>query len=135
NRVHDILTAVAYAGQLQGTKKIHLVGWEEAGPWVLLTRALCGDAVAGTAADMNQFRFEKVTKTDDPMMLPGAFKYGGLSALAALCAPSELWIQNTAGTGWDKWVKPAYEAAQASQRLRETAQKVAGTEIIDWLMR
>ena len=33
------------------------------------------------------------------MMLPGALKYGGLPALAALAAPGELYVHNHHGTG------------------------------------
>src|SRR5262249_42637018 len=89
-RVHDILTAVAYAKGRERPKAVHLVGWERAGPWVVLARALCGDGVvARTAADLNQFRFESVKTTNDEMMLPGALKYGGLPAFLALCAPGE----------------------------------------------
>src|SRR6266849_2101703 len=80
NRVHDILTAVAYAKGLKGVKKVHLVGIGKAGPWVLMARALCGDAVDRCAVDVDGFRFDKVAKTDDEMMLPGALKYGGLPA-------------------------------------------------------
>src|SRR5262249_13989 len=36
-RVHDILTAIAFA-QGKGAKVIHLVGQGEAGPWVVLAR-------------------------------------------------------------------------------------------------
>ena len=36
NRVHDILTAVAFARDVLKAKTIHLVGWEGAGPWSLL---------------------------------------------------------------------------------------------------
>ena len=115
-RVHDILTAVAFAKKLngsdvlgtQGTKTLHLVGFEKAGPWVLLARALCGDAVARTAADGNEFRFEKVRSVNDEMMLPGALKYGGLYALAALAAPGELYVPNHHGTGSGHWMKAVY---------------------------
>src|SRR5205085_2723157 len=81
------------------TKKVDLVGFESAGPWVLLARPLCGDAVARTAADVNGFRFDKVRRVDDEMMLPGELKYGGLPALAALTAPGELLMHNQRGTG------------------------------------
>lgn len=39
-RVHDILTAVAFARGHKGTKTVHLVGHGKAGPWVLLARAV-----------------------------------------------------------------------------------------------
>ena len=48
NRIHDILTAVACARAHEKTKKVDLVGFDSAGPWVLLARPLCGDAVART---------------------------------------------------------------------------------------
>src|SRR5262249_5239931 len=93
-RVHDILTAVAFAKGHPNTTKVHLVGWESAGPWVVMARALAGDSVARTAADLDGFRFDEVKKNDDPMMLPGALKYGGVGAFAALCAPGELLLHN-----------------------------------------
>ncbi|HEV3085484.1 MAG TPA: acetylxylan esterase, partial [Gemmataceae bacterium] len=76
NRVHDILTVVALTCNRKDHKeaKVHLVGFGKAGPWVLLARGLCGDAVARTAADMDQFRFENIRTMDDEMMLPGAVK-------------------------------------------------------------
>jgi len=135
NRVHDVLTAIAFARQQPHTKMVDLIGWKEAGPWVLLARALAGDTVARTAADCDRFHFEKVVKTDDPMMLPGALKYGGLPGLTALCAPGELWLQNAEGTGLENWVKPAYKAAQASASLRQTAEKALEAETVDWLLR
>ena len=53
NRVHDILTAVAYAKARKSTKTIHLIGFRNAGPWVALARGLCGNAVTRTGADLN----------------------------------------------------------------------------------
>src|SRR5262249_19798788 len=99
NRVHDILTAVAMAKGHEKVEKVHLIGFEKAGPWVLLARGLCGDAVARTGADFDDFRFEKVRAPYDEMMLPGAVKYGGLPALAALAAPGELYLHNHQDTG------------------------------------
>jgi dienelactone hydrolase len=135
NRVHDILTAVGYARSLEKTTSVHLVGFDKAGPWVLLARALCGDAVARTAADFAQFRFDKVTTTDDEMMLPGALKYGGLPALAALCAPGELFVYNHQGTGSGHWLQAAYQSASASERLQRVREKAAPEQVAEWLLR
>jgi hypothetical protein len=135
SRVHDILTAVAYARSLSGLKKVHLAGFDAAGPWVILARALCGDAVDRTAADANQFRFDKVRLNDDEMMLPGALKYGGLPAFAALCTPGELFVQNSNGCELDRWLKPAYEAAQASGHLVEKDGKQPTIDVVKWLFR
>src|SRR5262249_40011522 len=108
-RVHDILTAVAFARTFPQTKSVSLVGFEKAGPWVLLARGLCGDAVTRTAADLNNFRFEQILSMQDEMMLPGALKYGGLPALSALCAPHELYLHNAKGTGSARWLEAAYQ--------------------------
>jgi hypothetical protein len=134
-RVHDILTAVAFVAGHEQTKKVHLVGWEEAGPWVLLARPLCGDAVARTAADLAGFRFEKVRTTNDPMMLPGALKYGGLGALAALAAPAALYDHNHQGTGSGKWLNAAYQAAGAGDKLQRNSEKMPPDKVIGWLLR
>ncbi len=132
NRVHDILTAVAFA---RDYKKIDLVGFEEAGPWVVLARGLCGDAVARTAADFNGFRYEKVRTTSDEMMLPGALKYGGLSAFAALAAPGELYVHHHQGTGSGPWLKGVYQAAGASDRLQRSSPRLEPEKVAEWLVR
>jgi hypothetical protein len=116
NRVHDILTAVAAARALDEARSVHLVGFGSAGPWALLARALCAGAVTRTVVDGDQFRFEKVKAVDDPMMLPGALKYGGLPAFAALCAPGELYVHNCPA-GMDTILKDAYKAAGRPDRL------------------
>jgi dienelactone hydrolase len=137
NRVHDLLTVI---GSLRGSepdtaRSVHLVGFHEAGPWVVLARGLCGDAVIRTAADLNGFRFELVKTANDSMMLPGALKYGGLGALGALATPSELFIHNTKGTGVDRWLRPVYQAENAAEKLHRSETMVAAGEVIDWLLR
>ncbi len=134
-RVSDVLTTVAEARVRWDTDKVHLVGFEEAGPWVLLARGLCGDGVKRTAADIHGFRFEKVRTTSDEMMLPGALKYGGLPALTALAAPGELFLHNHRGTGMGGWVKPAYKAAGAEKKLHTSGEKVGSDKVIEWLVR
>ena len=52
-----------------------------------------------TSADLAGFRFEQVKDTGDEMMLPGALKYGGLPAFAALSAPGKLYLHNAKGAG------------------------------------
>jgi len=67
------------------------------------------------------------------MMLPGALKYGGLAALTAIAAPSELFVHNNRGTGMGGWLKPAYKAAGAEKNLRTSGEKVAAEKVIAWL--
>jgi dienelactone hydrolase len=97
NRVHDALTTVAFAKTMLKVKEIGLVGVGEFGPVAILAKALAGDAVAKLAADRNGFDFAKVTKPDDPMMLPGALKYGGLDAFVKLCGTTGVSIVNADG--------------------------------------
>ena len=134
-RVHDILTAVAFVRGNEKTKQVDLVGWDAAGPWVMLARALCGDAVARTAADVNGFTFEKVKTTDDPMMLPGAVKYGGLYALTGLAAPGELYLNHMDAAAQASWLPGVYGAASAAGNLVQKADKVEQDGVADWLLR
>jgi dienelactone hydrolase len=133
-RVHDVLTAVAFAKGHEKTKTVHLVGWEAAGPWALLARALCGDAVTRTAADRDGFRFEEVRSTSDERLLPGALKYGGLPGLAALAAPGELFEHNH-GTDAGQWLQAAYAAAGAADKLADHADKQPAEKVLAWLLR
>jgi dienelactone hydrolase len=133
-RVHDILTAVAFAKNYENVRTVHLAGFDKAGPWVLLARGLCGDAVSRTAADLNDFHFDKVQTSGDEMMLPGGLKYG-LSALAALAAPGELYVHNQRGTGSAEWLKAVYEAAVATEKLRSSPEKTADEKVVEWILR
>lgn len=133
-RVHDILTAVAFA-KAQGAKTIHLVGEGSAGPWVALARGLCGDAVARTAADLNGFRFEQVKGYDDDMMMPGGLKYGGLLTLAGLAAPHELYLHNLEGAGSARFLEAAYQSAGAAKNLQRQEKKADASAVVGWLLR
>ncbi|MDB5313210.1 MAG: hypothetical protein JWO38_7412 [Gemmataceae bacterium] len=133
NRVSDVLTAVAFAHSLLKAETVHLVGWGEMGPVAVLAKALAGDAVAKTAADLNQFRFENVKDTADPMMLPGAVKYGGLPAFLALCAPGEVLVHNNKGTGVGRLSKAAYDAAGATGKLTLVGEKLDDAKVVEWL--
>jgi dienelactone hydrolase len=133
-RVHDVLTAVAFAKGHEKTKTVHLVGWDKAGPWVLLARALSGDTVSRTAADCDGLRFEDVQSTSDERMLPGALKYRGLSALTGLANPGELFEYNC-GNNSDAWLFAAYQAAGASAKLKTSANKEPLDKVLSWLLR
>ena len=134
-RVHDILTAIRFAKEYPLCKTLHIVGWENAGPWVAAARAISGDAIGRMAIDMNQFRFENIKSTADEEMLPGAVKFGGVSAFLALCAPYEVLAHNHAGTSSGHLAKAAYEAVPAKDRLTRSPKKLKDTEVVEWLLR
>lgn len=135
DRVRDILTAVAYARSLKDTKSLDLVGFEKAGPWVVLARGLCGDAIRRTAADVNGFRYEQVKDFDHEMMLPGALKYGGLLALAGTIAPHELYLHNTKDAGPAPLLNAAYQSARQAANLQRVEGRSADDAVINWLLR
>jgi hypothetical protein len=135
NRVHDILTAVAFARGQEATKAVNLVGWEKAGPWAGVARGLCGDAVAKAAIDVNGFRFDQVFTMSDEMMLPGAVKYGGLPAFLALAAPAPLYLHAHHMTGIGNWVKAAYDASGKPDRLERSSEKATAEAVVAWLLR
>jgi dienelactone hydrolase len=135
NRVHDALTLVAFAKSMLKAKTIHIVGWGNMGVVAVLARALAGEVVAKTAADLNQFRFETIKDTSDTMMLPGAVKYGGLPAFLALCAPGIVFVHNHRGTASGKLARTAYEAAGAADNLTRATEKVEGARIVEWLLK
>lgn len=114
---------------------VHLVGWGSFGPIAILAKALAGDAVAKTAADLNQFDFAKITDPADPMMLPGAVKYGGMGAFLALCAPGEVLVHNHKGTETGRASREAYEAAGAANKLTRSPDKLDPAKVVEWLVK
>ncbi len=131
-RVHDLLTLVTFGKRILQSQSIQLVGWNEAGPWTILAKALAGDSVAKTAADMNKFSFNSIRETSDPMMLPGAIKFGGMSSFQALCAPGELLVHNEEAT--DEFLKACYSTAGATKRLTRSRDRWSDEKVADWLI-
>lgn len=98
-RVRDISTALA---ALPRATAIDLVGTGDAGVWVLLARALTPHFPGRTLVDLRGFGFAKIEAADDPDLLPGALKYGGLGGLAALAEPCRLELFGTEGVPLDE---------------------------------
>jgi dienelactone hydrolase len=84
-RTHDLLTAITVARGWTGTRSVALLGTDGAGPWALLARAMAGDRIDRAAIDLAGFDFSAVHDPADPLLLPGALKYGGVMGLASLC--------------------------------------------------
>jgi len=110
DRVQDTLATLRAikTGPL-GPAKIHLVGTgAEAGAIALAARAQADDAIAKTAVATHGFRFDSITRRDDPMFLPGAGKYDGIDGLKQLIGDAPLWFNDEASVelgelvGWLK---------------------------------
>lgn len=134
NRVRDVLTTIGFAHTMK-PKSVSVIGWGSAGPVAVLAAALAGNKVSKLAADLNGFRFEEVTKTDDPMLLPGAVKYGGLGAFLALCAPTPVLVHNNKGTGVGRPAKAAYKSAAAADAITVAGDKLADANVVEWLVK
>lgn len=132
-RVRDIHTALAAALHQKGTKKVYLLGLEEAGPWTILARASALDWVERLAADVHGFHFGSIKNMNDPNMLPGALRYGGLLTLASLAAPHEMLLYNVEGAGPTRWLEGAYQAAGQPGRL--TLNPGPAKNVVEWLLK
>jgi pimeloyl-ACP methyl ester carboxylesterase len=132
NRVRDVLTVLDVHSP---ETKMYVVGFGEMGSVAVLAKALAGDRVTKLAADLNQFRFEAIKDTADPMMLPGAVKYGGLPAFLALCAPGAVLAHNHVGTMTGKLPKAAYDAAGAADKLTRVEEKLDDSKVVEWLLK
>ena len=70
------------------------------------------------------------------MMLPGALKYGGLTALAALAVPGELSVFNLSREGEDPgWLEQVYRAANARDHLEFLMEAKPADKVVSWLLR
>ncbi len=132
NRVHDVLTLIA---TIEGPGKIRLVGWGEMGIVAILAKALAGDAVKKTAADMDGFNFENIKDASDPMTLPGALKYHGMGAFLGLCAPDDVLVHDQQGTGIGNLSRACYEAAGVEEKLNRNAEKLDAAKVVEWLVK
>jgi dienelactone hydrolase len=127
-RVHDLLTVIAFPHQVLKAKEVHLVAFGKAGPWALLARALAGDQIKRAAIDLNGFDFDQVQATNDEQMLPGALKYGGIYGFVPLCTSGATILYNAPKGG---------QRDLAAQTQGVTLQDAAAKpeEMTAWLLR
>jgi hypothetical protein len=121
NHVHDLLTAIAVARKSQPHRPVHLLGVGRAGPAALLARALAGDAVERAAIDLNQFDFNQIKTDADPMLLPGALKYGGIRGFLPLIDSGQTLIVNL-------------DVATKSPHITVSKDRLDVPQLIEWLI-
>lgn len=85
-QVHDALTTVGHLWTRRDVDQVDLLAYGGAGACGLLTKALAGSAVQRAVIDLENWDFDQVTGLDDPRLLPGAMKYGGLHGFVPLAA-------------------------------------------------
>lgn len=126
NRVHDLLTLLAFA-QTRG-KTVHLIALGNAGPGALLGRALAGSAVQKAVIDLDGFDFDRVQSVTDEMMLPGASKYGGIYGFVPLCNTGETLLINAQKTG-------PWELAAKTPGVTLKHDGAAAEAMVQWLLK
>jgi hypothetical protein len=92
-RVHDVLTMLSFVRDHE-TKPaaVYLAGFGESGLYAAAAAAQAGSLVKKLAVGTNGYRFASITDVRDPMLLPGAVKYGDVPGLLSLSAPQPLWV-------------------------------------------
>ncbi len=93
-RAHDVLTFLELAGRHEKKPTaIALVGLgASTGPVVAAALTQTGDAVSQTFVEIGDFNFEKLTRSDDPMFVPGAVRYLGIDGLLSLVPTLEVTV-------------------------------------------
>lgn len=128
NRVHDLLGVTAMARGWIGTKSVRVLATGKAGPWGLLAKAAGGKAIDMLAADLDQFDFDKVTEAGDPMLLPGALKYGGIYSFVPLCNTGSSQLVNCRKTG-------KFELAKMTEGVTLAEEKKPTAALVEWIVK
>ncbi len=92
-RTHDVLTTLAFVRDHEAQPTaIHLAGFGSAALYAAAAAAQSGSLVKKFAVGTNGYRFATITDIRDPLLLPGAVKYGDVPGLLSLSAPNALWV-------------------------------------------
>jgi dienelactone hydrolase len=131
-RVHDVLSMIVAARSHQTPPNaIGLVGLGKAGVIAAAAAVQAGDAVHRLAVHTGGFRFGAITEIRDPMLLPGAVRYGDVSGLLALRAPQPLWLGESVGA----LAKAAFGAGNSGAlATAEVSLDAAGLGAASWIM-
>jgi len=129
-RVHDLLTAVAFARRLHGRDdcRVALVGGAGAGHWAVAALAAAAVHAAGdepaaidiAAIDTAGFDFVNVPSVWHADFLPGAIKYGGIRGLLVTAAPLPVIL-----------IAPHESVAQAARAAWTAAARPADLTVAD----
>lgn len=127
-RAQGIVDAAAF-GRRVGTK-VNLIGFEDAGAWVLLARPFAGE-IRRTAVD-GRWEWPRALPASHPNYFPSVHRYGGLKAFAALAAPDPLLLFNQ-DRGMDtSWLTAAYGAGEMIG-LRVDPGPISDRSLVAWI--
>lgn len=134
-RVQEILLGLAALSRQWSCGAVDLVGLEQAGPWVLLARAVSDiPHLAATVADARRFDDASAAAwRSSEMFNPAMLRVGGTSTAGGLIAPAPLLIHNAGDRFRTKTIEAAYAAAGARGDLRVEGKRLDRQSILDWL--
>lgn len=135
-RVHDVLTMIAFCKHSKYEPAgVHVIGiGKTAGPIAAAAAFQAGSAVNKIAIGTAGFRFAALTDAYDPMLLPGAVKYGDVPGLLSLLAPHPLWLSGE-GAQPPSIVKNSYVSSKGPD-VASYSGAVSGqaAEAVKWLL-
>ena len=114
---------------------VHLIGLgRTAGPIAAAAAFQAGDAVNKVAISTRGYRFASITQAYDPMLVPGAVKYGDVPGLLALAAPHPLWLSGE-GDQTPTLISNAYQFAKGPQVTSYAGPAVGEADVaVKWIL-
>jgi dienelactone hydrolase len=132
NRVQDILTAIAFVKKRSDVASVNLVGFEKAGLWCLLARALAPE-IRSVGADALQFDSQSDQAYLDQLYIPLIRRAGDFRTALTVAPTTKLLIHNTSSQFEVEWVRNAYHISNAESALRLERGKLSEAELLSWL--
>ena len=103
------------------------VGDGVAGVWTLLASSVLDSTVVDeVVVDLEAFTFERIERFDDPNLLPGVLKYGGLTGLSRLINAKTLKVH---GVKAPQQFEKAFEGKSSPSQLKISATSITSEEI------
>lgn len=126
-RVRDIIAVVKAIPVEDGKRKI-LVGDGAAGVWTLLASSVLDSSVVDEVfVDLEGFTFAGIESVDDPNLLPGALKYGGLTGLSRLIHAKSLKVH---GVKDPVQFENAFKGKNSPNQVTISATSLSSDEIV-----
>jgi dienelactone hydrolase len=132
NRVQDILTALAYLRTRPEVSAVHLVGFEKAGLWCLLARALA-PAIESTVADVSQFNPQDDSAYLRQLYIPLIRRAGEFRTALTIAPPTRLLLHNIGSQFDTQWARDAYQISKKESDLKIESAKLSEAALLAWL--
>ena len=84
-RAHDLLTTMAFGCRLSRTGRVRVFAARGTAAWAVPAMVLAGEAVEASTIISDGWDYSQISSDDDPLLLPGAMKYGGLRGFLRAC--------------------------------------------------